>query len=324
MSLVSATVVVAAVMVTLVLPLPLTRASRALGLAELDTTRSAARMACLGLGPGTLARMARERLSTTRASLCTEGQATTPSRPRARVARPWRALGSGIEHRVIDVGRVQMHQVRMDPTRARLDILHAPSMGHHHDSVGSMARRRGALAAINASYFGTDDRPLGYLKFGGKVVVPSIATGAAFTAVFCMRGARARIVPREQFRPREADLALQAGPRLVAAGRPTQGLRETRSFRQSGIAVTQDGRVVIYATDGFYRGLTWEETRAILAGPEGEGGIHPRDVLNLDGGSSSQMYVKMPGQAAILTGMATPVPVGIAFVPLSPLHPRSR
>ena len=322
-SLVSALVVVAALMVTIILPLPLTRDSRALGQAELDTTRSAARIACLGLGPGTIARMARERISTTRTALCKEAQATAPPRSRARLARPWQPLGSGIEHRVVEVGSVQMHQVRMDPTRARLDILYAPSLGSHHDSVGSMARQKGAMAAINASYFGTDDRPLGYLKFGGKAVVPSIATGAAFTAVFCMRGARARIVPREQFRPQDADLALQAGPRLVAGGKPTQGLRETRSFRQSGIAVAQDGRVIIYATDGFYRGLTWEETRTVLTGPEGEGGIAPRDVLNLDGGSSSQMYVNMPGRAAILTGMGTPVPVGIAFLPPSPRRPPS-
>lgn len=328
-SLVSGLIVVAALLASVVLvPMPLLRASRTLGQAQLDTTRSAARIACLGICPGALFRLARARLAPPRpappqagamqAAMAQGSGASAPSPPRTRVARPWEPLAEGIEYRVVDAGTVQMHQVRMNPALARLGGLYAPSQGSARQAVGIMARRAGAVAAINASYFDADDHPLGYLKLDGRVLVPDVATGAAFTAMFCMSGARASIVPRERFRAGDARLVLQAGPRLVVDGRPTRGLRETRSFRQSGIAVTREGRVVIYATDGSYLGLTWEQTRQILLGPEAEGGIAPRDVLNLDGGSSSQLYVRVPGRAPVLTGMATSVPVGLAFFARSP------
>lgn len=238
-------------------------------------------------------------------------QAPTPrTRP---VASPWRALAPGIGYREIRLvartgDALQVHQVRLDPARADLRVLYSG----RPQPVEAAARRAKCLAAVNASYFDEDRRPLGYLKIAGRVINSSVASGAAFTGVFTMRGRTPRIVPRAMFDGHRVDTALQAGPRLVADGASTVGLRETRSFRQSGIAVTRRGEIVIYATDGSYRGMSWREMQELLTGPVTAGGIDPRDVLNLDGGSSSQIYVHGPG-IAVSGGFPTAVPVVLAM-----------
>ncbi|NDD28131.1 MAG: phosphodiester glycosidase family protein [Proteobacteria bacterium] len=227
-------------------------------------------------------------------------------------ASAWSPIVAGIEFRTVTFTAgtgeaMRLLQVRVNPTVASLR-LH--STGAAAD-VPALARRANAIAAINASYFDANRQPLGYLKINGRVRNGSIATGAAFTGVFTMTGNVPQIVSRERFNPTAVDTALQAGPRLVAHGAPTKGLRETRSFRQTGVAVTNDGHIVMYATDGSYRGATWAEMQSLLTGPSRAGGIDPSDVLNLDGGSSSQIYVRQ-GAQTITTGFPTLLPVIIA------------
>jgi uncharacterized protein YigE (DUF2233 family) len=247
------------------------------------------------------------------------GALATLDAPSAIAAAPapgtWTPLARGMEYRTVKVGAgIVLYQARLDLSRGSLKVLYAPDLGSKRAAVATMARQAKALAAVNASYFDDRGRALGYLKFQGRVVVPSVATGSAFTGVFVLQDGKPRILARAAFRPARCEMALQAGPRLVAGGRPTTGLRETRSFRQSGIAVTRGGRVVLYATGGSYRGMTWDKLRRVLLGPEVDGGIQPSDVLNLDGGSSSQIFIDPPAAPDVSDGFPTPVPVGLGFI----------
>ena len=228
-------------------------------------------------------------------------------------ASAWVTLAPGIRYRSVSFTArsgesMHLHQVSLDPKTADLRVT-VPSEAAPVAAIGEASK---ALAAVNASYFDENRHPLGYLKCGGRIINGSVASGAAFTGVFTMKGSTARIVPRASFDGHQADTALQAGPRLVADGAPTAGLRETRSFRQSGVAVTRAGQVVIYATDGSYRGVSWNEMQRLLTGPTEQGGLDARDVLNLDGGSSSQIYVRTQN-GRVTTGFPTPVPVVLAM-----------
>lgn len=227
-------------------------------------------------------------------------------------AESWRTLDRGIRYRAVHLTArsgesMLVHEIRIDPAVARIRFVYSQPA----TSVAAAAQKSRARAAVNACYFDTDRKPLGYLKIDGRIVNGGVASGAAFTGVFTLAGTRARIVPRNNFDGHVVDTAVQAGPRLVADGVPTGGLRETRSFRQSGVAVTRDGAVVMYATDSSYRGITWGEMQTLLTGPAAQGGINARDVLNFDGGSSSQIYVHLKG-GDVETGFPTPVPVVMA------------
>jgi hypothetical protein len=59
------------------------------------------------------------------------------------------------------------------------------------------------------------------------------------------------------------------------------------------------------------KNATLEQTQQLLLGPEATGGVRPRAVLNLDGGSSTQMLVQAGGVKVNLLGY-TGVPVGLA------------
>lgn len=301
---------VATLIALLLIPLPLARLRWSLGHAEYDVLSRVVGVLSRDLSPRLWMREACAYLAQRRAApATTEAQATPP----LTQVSAWQALARGVEYRVARYTarsgeEVRVHEVRVDPRRADLRVLY----NGHAATVAATAMRTGALAAINACYFDEGRHPLGYLKIQGHVVNGDVASGSAFTAVFTMRGNVARVVPRANFDGHVVDTALQAGPRMVADGVATGGLRETRSFRQSGIAVTRKGDVVIYATDSSYLGITWQEMQRLLTASPVSGGIDARDVLNLDGGSSSQIYVRRGAGQDVSTGFPTEVPVTFA------------
>lgn len=312
-SLLAGVVSVAAITAVLIAPVPLRRIGARIAHAQYAAFARGVDAVSDSCSLRSLTRLALRAVSRSRRAAATPAFAGPSTR--APQADPWRALAPGIRLRTVSFTAtsgesMKVHEVSLDPTRASLRV----TLASEPAAVAVTAAQTRALAALNASYFDEDRRPLGYLKIDGRVINGSVATGAAFTGVLTVKGRVARIVSRAAFDGHRADTALQAGPRLVADGAPTVGLRETRAFRQSGVAVTRAGQVVLYATDGSYRGITWAEMQRLLTGPAACGGIDPRDVLNLDGGSSSQIYVRTPG-AIITTGFPTSVPVILAAHP---------
>lgn len=306
-SLLTGVISVAAVTALLLVPFPLRRIGSRVAHAEyaafaqsLDTITDQCTLS-------SLTRVAQRVVARHRRAPCALSSFCAPPR-----AAAWVTLAPGIRYRAVSFNarsgeQMRVYQVSLDPKIADLAV----TKPDEPSAVAVIGEQTNALAAVNASYFDEDRRPLGYLKCNGRVINGSVASGAAFTGVFTMKGRVPRIVARAAFDGHAVDTALQAGPRLVADGAPTAGLRETRSFRQSGVAVTRAGHIVIYATDGSYRGVTWQEMQALLTGPVDKGGLDARDVLNLDGGSSSQIYVRAPS-GRITTGFPTPVPVVLA------------
>ncbi len=303
-SLLSGVLSVTALVIVLLAPLSLNRLRDELGRFELSAIKHALVIARAHLSLQQVVRVLRCRNS----SLPASGykHVRWASRP---TAGQWHCLKRGLCWRTVRVtgmfgDPMQVYEVHINPRVAALNVVY-----HHPQAVAEAGRVRHALVAINACYFDQDRRPLGYLKIDGRVINRGVASGAAFTGVFTLRGHKARIVSRAAFDGHCVDTALQAGPRLIANGAPTRGLQETRSFRQSGVAVTRQGNIVLYVTGGSFVGLTWQQMQAILAGPSSAGGIDARDVLNLDGGSSSQIYVRTGKGPGIATGFPTRVPV---------------
>jgi uncharacterized protein YigE (DUF2233 family) len=299
---------VATLTAILLAPLPLSRVGAEVSHAEYSAVSTGLDEVSTRLSLGYLARLAQRQIARQRRHDAFVPPDLIAARP---AAAPWKALAPGIRYRAVAVvaqsgEKMKVHEVKLDPSKASVRIVYR----NDAQPVETTATRTHAVAAVNGSYFDPDRKPLGYLKIQGRLLNGAVASGAAFTGVFTMKGRTPRIVSRADFDGHKADTALQAGPRLVANGAPTTGLRETRSFRQTGIAVTRGGGVVLYATDGSYRGMTWKEMQALLTGPEAAGGIDPRDVLNLDGGSSSQMVVRAAG---VSTGFPTAVPVVVAM-----------
>lgn len=230
----------------------------------------------------------------------------------------WKTIQKGAEFRKLSLERAEPHQfielklVRFD-TRWIVPRV-VPSMQYRlkNASVRTLAEKSGALAMINANYFDEKGMALGFFKAGGEAN-PSISKSPLFTGVFAIKDRVPFIAHRDQFALEQADEGLQAGPLLLAKGSALTVTRGAeRQFRRSLIGIDSAQRLVIAVTDNLFGGLTWVELQEIFGAAEWR--VQVSDLLNLDGGGSTQLHVKM-GQFEESVPGAAEVPVAIGFFP---------
>ena len=102
-----------------------------------------------------------------------------------------------------------------------------------------------------------------------------------------MRGGRGSL-HRPGDLPGKADYALQAGPFLVDRGKPVAGLNAGRSARRTVIVADAKGvRALVVLSP-----VTLAEAGQILVTPKLFGDLVVTRALNLDGGSSTALWVR--------------------------------
>ena len=196
---------------------------------------------------------------------------------------------AGLEFREARVGdgatTARLHQVRFDPKTHTFAVMDDPDGAF---TLASAAQKRGALAAVNGGYFHPDRTPLGLVVRQGATLHPLERARLLSGLVVVTRKGIA--LPRAgSFQPAaEVREALQAGPFLIENGQPVAGLNAARSAARTVVVADAAGRF------GFVvgRSVTLAEMAAILAAP----GIFPGGkitrALNLDGGSSTGLWVR--------------------------------
>lgn len=188
---------------------------------------------------------------------------------------------------------------------------------------GALGKKLGAAVVLNAGYYDEKGRPMGYFRSGGKVFNSLVLhrgrkTFLHYGALFAVgrKSGRPGIVSRENFEDSGVSEAFQAGPLLVMDGKPVPGLSRYREYlratRRTVVGIDAGERLVVLVSEAETRGVSWCELQAFLVLPEPEGGLGVRDAMNLDGGSSSQLWVRgaieIPGRAAPTYIFAAPKP----------------
>ena len=181
----------------------------------------------------------------------------------------------------------------------------------------------GAAVVLNAGYYDGKGRPLGYFRSGGTVFNSRVlhrgrSTFLHYGALFTVgrEDGRPRIVSRGKFEDAGVGEAFQAGPLLVKDGRPVRGLSRYREYlratRRTVVGLDAGERLVVLVSEAETRGVSWCELQAFLVLPESRGGLGVRDAMNLDGGASSQLWVRggieIPGRPAPTYLIASPRP----------------
>ena len=142
-----------------------------------------------------------------------------------------------------------------------------------------------AVVAINASFFDTEGRAMGLAVDDGRALAGG--TRRSWGALV-IDDRNARIVLGAEIRDDHTHrLVVQGLPRLVVDGK-VQSLKPQLAERTAVCA--KDNVVVLVVS-------TKAETTAFarfLADPPDQGGLGCRDALNLDGGPSTQLVVKLP------------------------------
>lgn len=232
-------------------------------------------------------------------------------------AGAWKNVRKGVEFRKLTLQRSDPYQlidlkiVRFDTRWIVPRVLHSPAYNLRAADVKTLAEKSGAIAAINASYFDENGRPLGFLKVAADEVSSRVSKSSLFTGIFAVRNLLPFIAHRDRFLSEQADEGLQAGPLLLLKGTRLSIIRGAgRQSRRSLIGIDKDQRLIAAVTDSFLGGLSWVELQEIFASEALQMGA--ADLLNLDGGGSAQLYLKALDLEEHAPG-STEVPVAIGF-----------
>ncbi len=216
--------------------------------------------------------------------------ALAASAPRAAQGGDWEQLEAHLEYRKLEhtpgehPRPVTIHAFRFAPDHFELRVRPAPD-GERGAEVRTLAEDNEAIMAVNGSFFGTDRAPMGLVVSEGRETSPLRRVN---WGVFFVADGRAGVVHSRDWQPPPAlEFAIQAGPRLVVDGKSPSF--KPQQARRTALGVTTSGQIVIVATEG---ALLTSDFAALLRRPESEGGLGCRDALNLDGGSSTQLWFK--------------------------------
>ncbi len=203
----------------------------------------------------------------------------------------WDRLAPGLEYGTVPLSspgnRGKLHAFRIDLSEYRFDVVLARDHQRAAGSVRSLASKSQAWIAINGGFFTPQLKPLGLRMEQG--VIRNTLKKISWWGIFYIQNNKATIVPQWQFKlTRQIDFAVQAGPRLLI-NHQIPKLKEGLAER-TVLGITEDGKVIVAVTDKAV--ISTHDLAKILKKSNAEGGLNCRNALNLDGGSSSQLFAK--------------------------------
>jgi exopolysaccharide biosynthesis protein len=96
------------------------------------------------------------------------------------------------------------------------------------------------------------------------------------------------IVNQRNFKKnKEIEFAIQSGPRLVVNGKIPLSLKPGMDSR-TALGITKNNDIILVATENLR--LTTTQLASVMLAFQIDGGLGCVDALNLDGGSSTQLY----------------------------------
>ncbi len=154
--------------------------------------------------------------------------------------------------------------------------------------LGSASMKRGAVAAVNGGYFQPDHTPLGLLV-RQRVTIHPLENTKLLSGLVVVRKSGIALLRMKEFKASaEVQEAMQAGPFLVDGGKAVAGLDDTRSATRTVVFTDGAGNFGVLNCAS----ATLAETAQILAVPQLLHTARISRALNLDGGSSSALWVK--------------------------------
>lgn len=225
----------------------------------------------------------------------------------------WRPLSDGIEYTHLDYKRGirtgHIHAFRLDPRKFKLKLAFSKDYPGLIASAHQMMRAEHGVIAINGGFFTPELQSLGLRISEGKLHQP--LRSVRWWGVFTQRGGWTEILPLQGYRYRkDIDFAIQAGPRLVINGH-IPGLRG-KAANRTALGITREHKLIIAATENLP--IKTSELADVMRAKERLGGLNCRDALNLDGGSSTQMYAHI-GDFRLSVPTFVPIADAVIVVP---------
>lgn len=220
------------------------------------------------------------------------------------LANDWNALEQGLFYKKITLQTKTIHVFKINPQYYLLKPI-----VEQKTTVKNMVQTSGALLTINANFFDSSGKPLGLAIQDGKELNPF--KNISWWGIFYQEGTKSHnvaghIIHSSQFRKNPAiKNAIQAGPRLIING--TIPKLKSQNSAKSAIGINKKGEILVVAT---LSSIDIVELAELMVKPELTGGLECINALNLDGGSSTQLYAKVGDFELDLPNFVN-VPVGL-------------
>jgi uncharacterized protein YigE (DUF2233 family) len=200
----------------------------------------------------------------------------------------WQKLSPGIEYQDLEGGILtpwsHIHAFRIDLKENKLALVTAQNLGIKNASADQFAQDSHALISINGGFFDQEFKPLGLRVNNKKIESP--LKYISWWSVFYVKNNKPYISHTKHFfQDNEIDFAIQSGPRLLIKGR-VPSLRPGIADR-TALGITAEGKVIILVSTN--AAMTTDELAHLLKAPP----LRCTDAINLDGGSSSQLFAHM-------------------------------
>ena len=197
---------------------------------------------------------------------------------------------------------VTIRAFKIDPKKYNFQIIRPDEKT---SSARNLASASNALLVINGGFFTSDDKSIGLLANNGKLLNKKHNT--SWWSIFSIKNSMPSIETPNKFNlTGNTEVAIQVGPRLVVNGK-TMKLKESTAIR-SALGITYNNMIVIAITSGY--GISMRELSERMGNSVFKGGLWCKEAMALDGGSSSQIYVKVgkfeysqPGLASVPNGL---------------------
>jgi uncharacterized protein YigE (DUF2233 family) len=206
----------------------------------------------------------------------------------------WRTLEPGLQYTQVyqtpgfPIGAI--HAFKINLKKYRLDLVFTKNYERPLILVKDLVETQEALLGINGGFFSPNLIALGLRIIDGEQISP--LKHISWWGVFYIKNNRPYIVSQRDFKKSSRiSFAVQSGPRLVINGR-IPSLKPGWSFR-SALGITKKGEVIIAITNRLP--ITTNTFANILRTSMKDGGLACTNALNLDGGSSSQLYAEIGG-----------------------------
>lgn len=204
-------------------------------------------------------------------------------------AHDWQNVAPGVDY--LDLKNQaptpwsHIHVFRIDLNHNQLGIVMANELSQQHASVSEFAKHDNAIIAINAGFFDKDYRPLGLRISHQHEFSPM--KHISWWGIFYIKNQKPHVVSLHQYKHAlNTDFAVQSGPRLLIHGQIIPSLKPGLAERSS-LGITANGQVIILVTNN--APMTTTTLANLMRAPP----LLCNDALNLDGGSSSQLYANM-------------------------------
>lgn len=206
----------------------------------------------------------------------------------------WQELAPGLSYTKLEynsglyAGR--LHAFKVNLQRYHLKIAFAKDMQRVFSTVRSMTLLKHGLVGINGGFFTPQMQPLGLRISEGKL--RNRIKRTPWWGVFLIKHGQPAVMSLKQYRSDAGiDFAIQSGPRLIVNG-TVPALKEGIANR-SALGIARDHDLIIVATE--HLEMTTTELANIMRASQTNNGLDCVDALNLDGGSSTQLYADVDG-----------------------------